>query len=444
MQQATGLGALAAEAYVFGFPLVFNLTQVARFEREGLGALGAAPFNTLSHATALAGPEDTFVSVNNDTIYTTAMLDLSAGPLRFDVPDTADRYYVMQFVDAWTNNFAYVGRRATGTAAGSFLIVPPDWADPLPDGTRAIRSPTDVAIIVGRWAVNGEHDLAAVRELQSALRLDPLEPGAACAGLPEPDPRVPEELRFYEQLRVWSQAFPPAPAEREHGERFAPLGILDADSPYVDAGSELAAALRDGQALGEERLENALRHGDDPEVNHWRLTYHVFDYNDDYFEIGAIDDPRWRIGDRAKARLVRALAARAGLWGNHAYEAAYAMTYEDSRGEPLSGDHRYTVHFAQPPPVGAFWSLTMYDLPEFFLVANPIDRYSIGDRTPGLRFDDGGGLTIVIQHEDPGEAERGNWLPSPAGAFRPILRMYQPGEEVVAGEYELPPIVRRD
>jgi hypothetical protein len=441
-QQAADLRTLAAEAYVFGFPLVFNLTQVARFVHDGLGSLPPAPWNGFSHAAELAGPQDTFVTVNNDTIYSIAQLDLSVGPLRFEVPDAADRYYVMQFVDAWTNNFAYVGRRATGTHAGSFLIVPPDWTDPLPDGTRTIRAPTAVAVIVGRWAVDGDADLAAVRELQQALRLEPLDPAATGAGLPEPDPGVPGDLRFYEQLRVWAQAFPPAPGEQDYQQRFAPLGVLDADSPYTDADGELAAALRDGQALGEQQLEKAVRHGDSPEVNQWQLTFHVFDYNDDYFEVGTLDDPRWRIADRQKARLLRAGSACGGLWGNHAYEAAYAMSYNDSSGEQLTGERRYVIRFEQPPPVGAFWSITMYDLPDYFLVANPIERYSIGDRTPGLRYDADGGLTITIQHDDPGEPERSNWLPTPAGAFRPVLRMYQPAKPVLDGSYELPPIIR--
>jgi hypothetical protein len=140
---------------------------------------------------------------------------------------------------------------------------------------------------------------------------------------------------------------------------------------------------------------------------------------------------------------VRAAAARAGLWGNHGYEAAYAMTWVDGDGESLSGDRAYTIRFEQEPPVDAFWSITMYDLPEYFLVANPIGRYSIGDRTAGLRRDDDGALTIAIAHDDPGEAERANWLPAPDGRFRPILRLYSPRPEIFDGSYELPPIVRR-
>lgn len=140
----------------------------------------------------------------------------------------------------------------------------------------------------------------------------------------------------------------------------------------------------------------------------------------------------------------RALAARGGLWGNHGYEAACAMVYLDVDGDPLDGANRYELRFEREPPLGAFWSVTMSDDADFFLVANAIERHSIGDRTPGLRRNADGGLTIVMQHDEPAESElRANWLPTPAGGLRPILRMYEPRAEVFDGRYEeLPPIRR--
>ena len=441
---AGDLRALTAEAFIYGFPLVFNVGQIDRFVREGMGAMPAAGWNRFAHARALAGPQDTFVSINNDTVYTVAALDLSGGPLRLEVPDAADRYYVLQFVDAWTNNFAYVGRRATGTAAAGFWIVAPGFEGDLPDGAAIIHAPTMVAMIVGRWAVAGEDDLPAVHRLQDAMRLTALREGAPPRGLAEPDPAVEEDLRFLEQLRVWSQAFPPATADQADAERYAPLGLAQDASPYTQVADERRAALREGLQAGRERLEQLVKEGDSPKQNGWEVNYHVFDYNDDFFELGALDDPQWRIADRRRARVTRAAAARGGLWGNHAYEAAYVVIWVDAEGEPLTGERSYTIRFEQTPPVDAFWSVTMYDVPEFFLVANPIDRYSIGDRTPGLRRDDDGALTLVLQRDDPGDDERANWLPTPPGAFRPLLRMYAPRPEVFDGSFELPPIVRRD
>ena len=203
----------------------------------------------------------------------------------------------------------------------------------------------------------------------------------------------------------------------------------------------MANALTAGADAARQQIETALKQGGlAPVVNGWTLTYHMFDYNLDHLGPGTIDDPAWKIPDRTASYLARALAARGGLWGNHGYEAAYPMTYTDADGDQLDGHQRYAITFAQDPPVDAFWSITMYDLPDFYLVANPIGRYSIGDRTPGLRRDDDGSLTIVIQHDQP--ADTSTWLPAPAAPFRPIMRLYQPRAAILDGTYEIPPIAK--
>lgn len=439
----TDLQRLAAEAYVYGYPIAFNLGAVAQFTTSGYGVLPASAFNAFSHARQLAGPQDEFVSVNNDTVYSVSMLDLSVGPVLLHVPDTGGRYYVLQFVDAWTNNFAYVGTRATGNGEGTFLLTPPGWDGAVPAGATQIACPTRIATIVGRWACAGEEDLPAIRALQADLTLTVPADAPAPAGLPAPAAGVPEALAPLESLRAAMAALPPSAAEQEYQQRFAPLGLLDAESPYVDADPALAETLAAGLADGAARVEEATKGGAEP-VNGWLALIHAFDYNLDWFEVGTLDDPAWKIADREAAHLMRAVAARVGLWGNHAYEAMYAQVFVDAAGEQLTGAHAYTIRFETPPPVGAFWSLTMYDMPDYYLCANPIDRYSIGDRTPGLTYGDDGSLTLLIGHTDPGEAGRANWLPAPAGDFRPVLRMYMPAPEALDGTYVLPGIERVD
>ncbi|MFJ2864910.1 DUF1254 domain-containing protein [Kitasatospora sp. NPDC087314] len=438
------LEALAADAYVYGYPLVAGLTMVERFARGGLGTLPAASFNHFSHATRLAGPKDHFVSVNNDTIYSIAQLDLSEGPQVLRVPDTAGAYYVLQVVGAWTDNVAYIGSRATGTGEQTWLIVPPGWHGTPPDPTRVIEAPSRVATIVGRFACNGPDDLPRVKTLQKRLTLEPLEPGGLVAGLPEPDPEVPERLAFFERLRVWMQAFPPAGPDVEYQQRFAPLGLLDEGiSPYRATAADWTLTLAKGLAAGRERVEDATRPPEEHPPGEWRSALHLFDYNIDHLGPGTLDDPEWRIPDRRAGYLSRAGAARAGLWGNHAYEASYATTYDDSDGRPLTGAHSYTLRFDQPPPVEAFWSVTMYALPDYYLVDNPIGRYSIGDRTPGLVYGEDGSLTLTLQHEQPEDAvAAANWLPTPVGEFRPIIRLYHPKPAVLDGSYRVPPIDR--
>ena len=438
------LESLASEAFFYGYPLVADLDEVVRFVQHGMGSAPAAPFNVFSHARVLAGPRDTFVTINNDTVYSMAQFDLGVGPLLLDVPDTSGRYYVLQFVDAWTNNFAYVGHRASGTTAGTYLLTPPGWEGRVPDGAKEINFPTRVASVLGRWACSGEDDLPAVHALQDKLSLRPLNDVAPePVGVPETVSGVPDNLLFFEKLRVEMAAFPPATPDQHYQDRFGPLGLLDENSPYVDADPKLVDGLTAGLAAGKDKLESFTKSGTVEKVNGWMIGLHMFDYNLDFFGPGTIDSPQWKKESRAAAYPERALSARVGLWGNHAYEATYAQIFEDEHGEALTGTGRYQIHFTELPPVDAFWSLTMYDIPNYYLVDNPIDRYSIGDRTPGIAYDADGSLTITIQHGEPADAsQRPNWLPAPEGAFRPVLRMYEPKAAILSGTYQLPPIHR--
>jgi hypothetical protein len=432
----------AAELFIYGYPLVYNLEEIGGLG-SGAGRLPVqAAYNTFGHARDLCGPETTFVSPNNDTVYSIAPCDVRQGPLVLHVPDTAGRYYVLQFVDAWTNNFAYIGRRATGTAEGSYLLVGPGYDGDVPDGMTVVRAPSGVFVIVGRLQVDGAADLPAAHALQDAFTLRPLD-GAGAAqpleGVPSADPRVGGDLRWWDGLRVALRAFPPPAADGAILERTAALGLLAAESPFIEPDPTFAAVLVAGAAAAEARIEELQRHVHaSPEG--WQSTLHLFDYNLDHFEIGTLDAPEWKIADRRTAYVTRAIAARAGLWGNHGYEADYAVVWVDGDGQPLDGSHDYELHLDETPPVEAFWSLTMYAPPDFYLVANPIDRYSIGDRTPGLRYGDDGSVTIYLQHASPGADRASNWLPSPAGPFRPIMRMYGPKQAVLDGSYRLPAI----
>lgn len=451
-EQATlenGNAERASEAYVVGFPLVFDLEQVDRFTRHGLGAVAATPYNTFGHARVLAGPETEFVSVNNDTVYSIAQLDLGVGPVLLDVPAVGDRYFVLQFVDAWTNNFAYVGTRATGSGDGRFLLVPPGWEEQeqeedqaVPADATVIRFPTRIGTIVGRWAVAGEDDLPAVHALQDALTLTPTrESVAPPQGVPTIEPGPSDALTFFERMRVWSQEFPPAGHDARTLATYEPLG-LTGSTPVPELPAPVRAALEQGYAVGQHALESAL-HTAIPLVDGWQVNLHVFDYNIDYFEVGTIDSPAWRHADPATRYAHRAAAALGGLWGNHGYEAAYFPTYVDANGEALTGENEYRLRLHPTPPVGAFWSITMYDLPQYFLVDNAIGRYSLGDRTPGIVYDDDGGLTITMSADRPADARAAaNWLPAPRGAFRPLLRLYAPGAAVLDGSYRLAPIER--
>jgi hypothetical protein len=164
---------LATEAYLYGYPMVYSVNEMIRTV-SGPDLIWSAPVNLFGHATKLAGPETEFVSPINDALYSMVMADVTEEPLVLHLPDTNDRYYVMQFIDVWTNNFAYLGRRATGTEEGFYLLAGPNWEGDVPEGVTLVRAPTNIFVIAGRFATSGESDVANVRSLQDDTWVTPL------------------------------------------------------------------------------------------------------------------------------------------------------------------------------------------------------------------------------------------------------------------------------
>lgn len=441
----------AVRAYIYGFPMVYDLDEAVSMTTKPKVSTGA-PVNRMGHATILASPADKFVSLNNDTLYSIANCDVTNEPLVLHLPATGDRYRVMQFVDAWTNNFAYLGTRATGNGEGLFLLAGPNWTGDVPEGMSLVQAPTNVFSIVGRHAVDGAADIPNVEVIQHGTWLTPLSdyPNVSDGSdrkmgdwdMAPYDTRVGEDLIFWEKFRSWLKLFPPPAEEQPFVERLAPLGLLDDDSPYVNPDPALAEMLKAAQANGRKAIVAIGKQGG-AKVNGWSSAAHLFDYNLYRLGPGTIDAPEWKQSDSKVIYAMRAIAADGGLWGNHGYEAFYAWTFEDGDGNPLTGANRYVLHFDTPPPAKAFWSVTMYDLPHYYLVENLIDRYSIGDRTPGLVMNDDGSLDLYLQRDEPTDPKaKANWLPTPEDDFRPLARIYLPEESVLDGSYQLPPIVK--
>ena len=139
--------------------------------------------------------------------------------------------------------------------------------------------------------------------------------------------------------------------------------------------------------------------------------------------------------------LLRAATVIYGIGANSPEEAVYPGTVTDNEGQNLTGTHNYLIHFdkGQTPPVNAFWSITMYNN-KSYLVENPINRYSIGQHTEGLKYNPDGSLDIFIQNASPGADKESNWLPSPSEEFKLVLREYNPQEPILKGEYQIPPV----
>jgi hypothetical protein len=410
-----------AAAYLYGLAPLDEQRTIGRF-----------PANELISVTRLATPAERLVPLPNvDTLYTTARLDLSAGPLVLRVPAEPGRYYVMQFLDAYTNSFAYVGSRTTGSRAGRFAITGPGWHGHLPRGLRRISAPTPTVWLLGRTLVRGPRDLARANRIQHAYSLSSLagtvQPALFLAASPLRLPPLPSGLAFYDALDAVLAADPPPAAERPLLRRLAAAGL----GPGRVVSQEhlppsIRAGLLAGLALGARQLGSYsahLKRASERAHRGWLV-------------------PPAATGDFGSDFRLRAYIAQTALAANVPAEAEYPVAFVDSRLRALSGGHRYVVHFAagELPPVRAFWSLTMYGA-NLFLVTNPLDRYALGDRTPGLRFGPGGSLDIVLSARPP-RGSRSNWLPAPRGRFVVALRLYEPGPAVLSGRWLLPSITR--
>jgi len=154
--------------------------------------------------------------------------------------------------------------------------------------------------------------------------------------------------------------------------------------------------------------------------------------------------PDAAVGNFGSNYLLRARCALRGIGGLPCEEAMYFIAATDAAGAPLNGRHRYVLRFppAGEPPVDAYWSLTAYWMDENnrrWLTPNEIDRYSIGNLTPGLRYGPDSALEIFIQHDRPSVNDE-NWLPAPDGRFVLNLRAYQPRLELRDGRYVIPEV----
>ncbi len=414
----------AVAAYLYGVaPLSVGQT-VQRF-----------PLNQMISIGTLVEPEvKTVVAPNVDTTYTVAQLNLAAGPLVIDVPDTRGRYYVLQLLDAYSNTFRYIGRRTTGTAAGSYALVPPGFSGTLPPGVRRIESPTPLVWLLGRTLVRGAADLPAVTALMNGYRVTPLSrwtSGERQSPLVLPAfpanqtaLELPGGPAFFGALGSYLADNPAPTADGCALRAFARVGI----GPGITPSAAEQAAQREAVPAARRILTRAVA----------RANAYSRRRNNGWLV------PLSYIGDFGRNYLGRAVVARFALGANTEDETIYPAAFTDSRGRPLRGRHRYTIRFprGQLPPVGAFWSLTMYDS-EGYLYANKAERYAIGDRTTGLRRGPDGSLTLYLQHRSPAGSRRSNWLPSPQGRFRLIMRLYEPKRAALNGDWRPPPVSRR-
>jgi hypothetical protein len=415
---------IAKEAYIYAAPMIENYEtfykQVVDTQApEYVGGFGhirnySEPFTPKNHDV---------VTPNNDTPYSWAWLDLRAQPWVFSVPKVPhSRYYVAQWFDLFTYNFAYVGVRATGFDAGNYLFVGPGWKGTAPKGiTKVFHAETNIIGMLGRTSLDGAADVAAMKKVQDGYKLEPLSTFAHQAA---PPPAPPLDFPAYDKARANSHDFigylnfllqfavPPDPSEVALREKFATIGIRPGapwDASRVDPAT--LAAIDAGIADAKVELQKKLT----VTLSSNGLFGSRESQHNDY--------------------LNRAVAAAKGMYGNSLEEAWYGGYVGD-------GSKSSQVHFdkSQLPQARFFWSMTLYTLPDRFLYDNAINRYSIGDRTKGLKYGADGSLTLYVAHESPGKDKESNWLPAPSGKYSLVARIYGPGPSLMDGSWKLPPL----
>ncbi len=429
---------IAKEAYIYGFPMVDSYRIQYDYFQDNKNPEFKAPWNHIANIPRVTTPADTTAQTPNaDTPYSWLGLDLRAEPIVLTMPVIPkDRYFSVQLIDAYTFNFAYIGSRTTGNDGGSFLVAGPSWKGETPKGvTEVIHADTEFIFAFYRVQLFNPSDIDNVKKVQAGFKVQTV---SAFAGTPpitapavnfiKPISRDDEKnsLEFFNILNFVLRYCPTDPSEVELMARFAKIGVEAGKTLNVSKLSpEIRTAMEQGIADAWVDFNGILK-----QFNEGKVT------SGDVF------------GTREYLKnnyLYRMAAAVLGIYGNSKQEAMYPLYGVDSDGQKLTGTNKYTLHFAdgQLPPVNAFWSLTMYKMPESLLVANPINRYLINSAMlPQLKKDADGGVTLYIQNESPGKDKEANWLPAPNGPFVMYMRLYWPKEQALDGKWTAPPLKR--
>ena len=418
--------AIAEEGFIYGLPIVMNYAVMYEYVVDKNSGQWKAPFNQMHNEARVFTYEDTaIVTPNSDTPYSLLWLDLRAEPMVLSVPAVEKkRYYSVMLCDGNTFNYGYVGSRATGSEAGDYMVVGPDWKGETPPGIKKVfQSSTQFSMAVFRTQLFNPKDMPNVVKIQSGYKAQPLSaylkqpapPAAPAIDFPKIDKEL-VKTNFFEYLDFALQFAPAGPEEKEIRAKLARIGIgagktFNFKDLSLEHKAEIALGMKEGDKKVDERVAAIGK-----EINGWRIGAGFGDRN--YYK-----------GDW----LLRAAAARAGIYGNDAIEAMYPFAHNDGEGQALDGSkHKYTLTFlkGQFPPVNAFWSVTMYDGNTQLLIKNPIDRYLINSpMVPNMKKNQDGSLTIYIQKDSPGKGKESNWLPAPDGPIYLVMRLYWPKTE---------------
>lgn len=424
--------ALGVSAVVYGWaPVMMDVARVLQTSVVAPQTNGQAPLNQFGPITRLWDWRDrSYTTANNDTLYLQAWLDLAEGPMVIEVPPIPDRYWIVQVVDMYTESVVDVCNATVGNHAEAVAIALEGSSEPFPADVPVHRSRTPYVWLAGRLGVTGPADVPAAVELQRQFRLTPLAHYPDGPAPPEPieveeapEVEFPQGIEWFHRLDAVLRANPldsAAPVV----DQLAAIGIGSGRRLTDNQLGALNQAFIDGSAI----IRDAAMFSATP-VNGWNWEFNAGRYGHDY--------------------LARAAINMNSIGLNVPERAIYPKRYVDDQNEQLHGARTYTWTVPAEMPVnvevGGFWSVTMYDAVDRFMVENELGRQKIGSMTDHLVRNDDGSLTIHISYERPTDTTRAaNWLPAPQDEFMLQVRLYEPEPHVLDGTYELPQVIRTD
>jgi len=433
------------DIYTFGFPLVYM--ELLRYQQSNFYKNDVTPYMSYGdwdHNTLLL--DDGWQqggAPNIDTLYSHAWVDVSKDPVILSHPDMGDRYFTFQLADYFSDNFDYAGMRATGSNAGHFAIVGPEWQGELPEGVTALKSSrTDIVYLAGRTLVaHDKVDQEKAIALMKQFRLTPLSQwqnreqyhASKKEWLKAPKPAAEALNPGSNPLAHWqsildSLARFPTPKEHKVMINFMKnIGL----KPGINVEKDLDEATKKGLARaaidGFQKLRYSSTRLGDRVGGSWISTATVYGES----------------GVHGQYLLRAAQQSLSGIVAHNQEEAVYTYVTRDKHGHFLEGNNAYKVHFnkGQLPPAKAFWSITNYNMKLNF-ITNDWKKYTLGDRNKDLVYDENGGLTIYFSKEPPADKSlMPNWLATPkSGNFIPVIRTYIPEKSVLDRTWELPAV----
>ncbi|MEY3235524.1 MAG: hypothetical protein RL230_2795 [Pseudomonadota bacterium] len=397
--------AACGDLYIYGLPVL----EMARARQRTIGSAA----NQWRHVRRLADASSRRVTTpNNDTLYSSAWLDLRKGPVELTYPQVLDRYVSIAILDMFTNNFVVLGPGQTLGQSGRVRLVAPNERS----SGDEIVAPTPWVWAQVRTLVSGPDELGIAHQIQDGLRI---------VGTPSPPPDpVPATVDDFEELQaivgLLAAEAPPLSGEHQLRARWERGGITPLGLAVATA-SQRGAAVR---GIQDARKRIAERLAVSTPISGWI-----------YPEAG--------LGDFRTDYLYRASIATWGLGALPLREAAYFRAVAQDGQTTFPANKSFMLRFGPEgaPPAKAFWSLSLYEAQEdgrLFFAQNSLGRYAVGDRTPGLLTEADGSLTIWIGSRDPGEGRRSNWLPASGARFALVLRAYNPDPSLLNGKYLLP------